>query len=268
MKKLAFSIAVAAGLASLLSFTLYRQRLEEELAGGTPTPVLVATRDVAIGETLSENMLGVRELPAGYLEERHILSADADKVLGVRVTSGLKANESVLWTDLAASGFERRDLSGLVQNGMRAITISVGRGSTLGGLLRPGDRIDLLMTAQKAREGAATVPLLQNLLVLAVGRDTGTSLQSKNPVTTWQAPQITLSVTAAQAQAITHARAAGLLTVSLRNPDDIVVLEDMPATTDRDLHEDLAELQKRRPFGLSLRLQEAAEPDQEIEHVR
>ena len=85
-------------------------------------------------------MIGIRDLPAAYVEERHIRAADLQRIIGVRVSMGVKANESLLWTDLATTAQQRRDLSGLVRNGMRAVTIRAPASSAFGGLLRPGVR--------------------------------------------------------------------------------------------------------------------------------
>jgi pilus assembly protein CpaB len=216
-----------------------------------------------MGEILTEEMIAIREIPADFVEARHILASEAGKAIGVRVSMGLRANDSITWTDLAGTGIERRDLSGLVPSGMRALTIAVERGSTLGGLLRPGDRIDLLLTAAQDTQEEKTVPLLQNLLVIAVGNDLGGPGQPG----AMKSRDITLSVTATQAQAITQARSLGPLTVVLRNPDDIVVVKDMPATSSRDLHQSLAGLQKQRGL-LDLLGEDKKKSHKEIEHVR
>src|SRR5205823_4569768 len=81
----------------------------------------------------------------------------------------------VLWTDLATNSDARRDLSSLVRAPMRAVTIRADATSTFGGLIRPGDRVDVLTTMARgnAEGDRLTLPLLQNVLVLAAGRDTG-----------------------------------------------------------------------------------------------
>jgi pilus assembly protein CpaB len=263
MKKLALIIAVGLGALSFGLLSLYKGRLKDRYQGGEPTPILVALQDVSMGEILTEEMVAVREIPSSYLDGRHILAAEADKAIGVRVSMGLRANEAMLWTDLAGSGFDRRDLSSLVPSGMRALTIAVGRRSTMGGLLRPGDRIDLLLTTSEGAEAGKTLPLLQNVLVVAVGSDLGERNTKKKSLS----KDITVTVNAAQAQAITHARALGALTVVLRNPDDIIVAKDIAPTTNRDIDQSLAQLQGKRDL-LDLLETPKEERGREIEHVR
>ena len=247
---IAAGIAALAGLAMLF---LYMKRFEAEASGGAPVMVLMAVTNIPLGAAITRQMVGERPLPSAYLEERHIRAADAERIYGVRVSMGVKANESVLWTDLATTSEQRRDLSALVRNGQRAITVRAGQTSSFGGMLRPGDRVDVLLTAD--RPGAAvvagvgdltmsrvTIPLLQNLLVLAVGRDTGGEqvvapgarpTGGRGP----QLNQVTLSATVAQSSIPTYAADRGELTLILRNPDDIAILDGLPETSARDILE-------------------------------
>ncbi len=236
---------VAAGVAAIIGFALlwlYMERLKDETSGGPPVAVLMATMDVPLGGILTQEMIGTRNLPSGYVEERHIRAADAERIIGVRVSMGVKANESLLWTDLATTAQQRRDLSGLVGDGMRAVTIRADAASAFGGLLRPGDRVDslLTMTREDNRE-KVTIPLLQNILVLAVGADVGaTTSRRQAQRRTYQ--QVTMSETVDQAQHLTFSGSIGDLTLILRNPDDITILEELPETTIRDV----IEIERRR----------------------
>ena len=96
--------------------------------GASPTlavnlPTVVAAADIPLGTVLTDRMLGVRYMPEAYVEFRHIRARDASRIIGVRMSMEVKANESILWSDLATTTGERRDLSSLVRSGMRAITI-------------------------------------------------------------------------------------------------------------------------------------------------
>jgi pilus assembly protein CpaB len=233
------ALVIALGLAVLggVCLLLYMRRFEAETSGGPKVPVLIATRDIPIGVALQRGMLGVRQLPQAYVEQRHILLGDTDTVIGARMSMAVHANEAILWSDLASMQSERRDLSGLIEPGMRAMIFNArgggGGGGMFGGLLRPGDRVDILHTPNRAGAGPLTITLLQNVVVLAIGSDTGggelTSARGSRVVT--------VSVTPEQAQLIVHASSEGPLDVVLRNPDDIVVLKDLPEVGDADIRE-------------------------------
>jgi pilus assembly protein CpaB len=240
---------------------LYKSRFEEEASGGPPVQVLFATRDIPLGAALTEDMIAVHSLPQNYVEDRHIPASETQRILGVRVTSGVKASESLLWTDLATTSEQRRDLSALVRTGMRAITIRADVSASFGGLLRAGDRVDVLLTAERQTRDHVTIPLLQNLLVLASGRDTGGTPrpgEQRAGYSSGQVNQVTLSVTLEQAAVLALAQEQGRLTLVLRNPDDIAVVENAPETTTADIIEPerRAVIQRRQPQTEEPRLPE------------
>lgn len=135
----------------------------------------------------------------------------------------------------------------------------------MGGLLRPGDRIDLLMRATRNDE-PVVMPLLQNVLVLAVGADMGGVGDSLLDVV-MSATDLTLGVTVRQAEALALAQGEGSLIASLRNPNDILVDRDRPVTTLTDilLEESRAGLQERRHAPTPSKSEAT---NKEIEHVR
>lgn len=244
MNRTALLASVVVALVGVALFGLYMKRFEDEVRGGEPIPVLIATQDLPLGEPLTRAVLGVRELPQKYVEERHIRAGDLTRILGVRVSTGLRANQSIMWTDLATTSQERRDLSALLREGMRALTVRTGSTSAFGGLLRPGDRVDVLFTG--VRPGGTekvTVPLLQNVLVLAVGGDTGGPDQ-RDQAEGRRGRDVSVAVTVEQAAMLTHAEDRGDLQLVLRNPDDVAILEGLPETTATDLLE--AERRARR----------------------
>jgi pilus assembly protein CpaB len=77
--------------------------------------------------------------------------------------------------------------------------------------------------------------------VLASGRDTGapqrpgdrSSVNNSGSTVS----QVTISVTLEQAEVLALAQEQGRLTLVLRNPDDIAVIENLPETTSADIVE-------------------------------
>jgi pilus assembly protein CpaB len=226
-KALVISLVLALGGVALAH--VYLRRLEQEVSGGPLVPVLTAAVDLKPGSMLQQPKLVVRPIPQAYVGERNILERDAAQVVGVRLSAGVQAGEPILWSDVATLAAPGRDLSSSVQEGKRALALS-GNDVTFDGLLRPGDRVDVLFTRASGDE---TSTLLQNLLVLAVGgrvdasdeRVSGRSLRGS----------VSLAVSSEQGQLLTQAEQQGRLTLVLRNPDDIAIVEGLPKTERGDL---------------------------------
>ncbi len=249
MNRTALIAGFAVAIVGIGLFALYMQRFENEATGGEPVEVLMLMSDLQIGEPLTAQHLAKRDLPQAYLEDRHVLASDQERVLGIRVSNSLRVNQSLLWTDLATTSSERRDLSTLLREGMRAMTVRTGQTSAFGGLLRAGDRVDVLLTATRPGTEAerVTIPLLQNVLVLAVGADTGgpynrDGLEAK--AAERRGRDVSLAVTLDQATMLSHARDRGVIQLVLRNPDDVGIIDGVPETTDTDLIE--AEVRRTR----------------------
>jgi len=189
-------------------------RVTEDAWGGPPAQVVVMTEDLSAGAYLYERHLAVGERPERYVESRHIPRSRMDAVVGLRTGLPVKAGEPLLWTDIAGMQSAPRQLSSLVPEGMRAVAIHVRKGD-LSGLIRPGDRVDVLR-AGGGRVGASTV--LENMLVLAIGTDTGGPGGRRG-----YAGQITLNATPAQAEVLTAAEFSGGLRITVRNPSDAVL---------------------------------------------
>jgi pilus assembly protein CpaB len=257
MKKVGLIASLVAALGSGGLAHLYFMRLEAEVSGGPRIPVLVAAVDVPVGTALNESALVVRDIPQAYVEGRQVRASEVKKVLGARVPAGLKANETLLWTDISSFSERTRVLSGLIESGKRAVTVD-GRTASFDGLLRPGDRVDVLFTTgDKDDPREATTTLLQNLLVLSVGGSI--ARPDEDSKGSGRGTSVSLSATMEQAQILTLSAQHGRLTLTLRNPDDIQLVEDVPRTTANDI-----DLRSARPESS----RDVTGQKERIEHVR
>ncbi len=213
-----FGIVGVAGTQGFIAEQLEaeRTRLQGEHA---PVRVLVAGADLQPGTRIDAGSLAVRELPARYVSASAIGEADYDQVEGQVLRVAMRAGEPVLATaiDAPEPGFSDR-----VRPGIRAMTILVDEVNSVSGMLRPGDRIDLVFSAQApgatANAGEITTPLMQDLRVLATGKEASDT--SFRRTTNGAFTAITVEVSPDQAQKLVLAQRSGRLTALLRNPDD------------------------------------------------
>ncbi len=239
--RIALLVASVVAAVGALLLVLYLRRFEEEASGGAPVKVLMAVKALEPGQLLTEDSVAVRAIPVAYVESRAVRESDRAKVVGLRIATPVQANQSLFWTDLAIATDDRRDLSSLVQPGMRAVTIRAANDDKSFALIRPGDRVDVVATlAPVTPNGEKTsVVLLQNVLVLAVGLETGTEVPTAGARTAGDSRQqvMSLSLNLQEAQLVSLALDRGRLTVALRNPGDLRVTEGMNDLTSSALVE-------------------------------
>jgi len=221
MNRTALLVALVVAFAGAGLLYFYKEKFEENAVGGAPVAVLMAVKEIPPGTAITEEHLGVRYLPEAYVEARHIKVTDRENVVGVRTAYQIKPNETIQWTDLATGSSQATKLSSLVRVGMRASTVTVD-GVTNSNLLVPGDRIDLSMTIMEPEKGGpVSQPFMQNVLVVAVGAHFGGDGVASD------ARLLTVTVSPEAAQRLMLAPTQGKLTATLRNPDDVRILDNL-----------------------------------------
>jgi len=217
---------VIASLGAVLLF-IYVKRFEQEASGGAPVKLVVALRPIEQGAVLTEEMLATRAVPQAYVEARAVRDEERPRIVGLRMATTLQANQTLMWTDLAIATDDRRDLSSLVQPGMRAVSVRAANDDKSFALIRPGDRVDVIATMPQANDQRSSVVLLQNILVLAVGLDTGLEAIGQRSTTDAREHVLTLSLNVPEAQLLALAVEKGRISVALRNPSDVRVTEGL-----------------------------------------
>jgi pilus assembly protein CpaB len=117
------------------------------------------------------------------------------------VLSPIEPNEPVLSWKITGPG-ERATLSAVVDEGMRAMSISISDVHGVTGFVLPGDRVDFMLT----RDGYTDI-LLQNIRILAIDQ------RADQPTSGRTA---TVEVNTIDAQKLTLAQTAGTLSLALR----------------------------------------------------
>lgn len=230
MDRRAWIVSLLSAALGIALLRVYLHRFEQEATGGPKTRALVLTRDVAAGAVLERDALGEREFPRAYLESRHVRARALDHVVGGKLAVAGRAGEALLWTDLAGVRGAPRALSTLVPEGMRAVVLAPAQAG-LDELLAPGDRVDVLLAAERAGGAAREAELVaENLLVLAVGGDLG-GAEGRSGARRGRG--VALAATVEQSRRLSMAERAGALRLVVRNPDDLTLAPG----ADRAAHE-------------------------------
>jgi len=235
-----------AGIAGVVLLVLYMRRFEEDASGGRRIALLVAASPIDRGKLLTPDMLGTREVPQAYVDDRAIRASDRDKIVGLRATNTIPVAQTIIWPDVVAMTDDQRDLSSLVQPGNRAMPIRVTIDDEIP-LIHPGDFVDVIAVMNDNKD---TSVLLQRVLVLATG--TRTAVDRTTDKRPERATTLTLSVSLQEGQLLALAMEKARLTVAIRNPDDQRVAEtppDLAASSLGDAQRRLAPTRRRVTQG-------------------
>ncbi|MGE5787789.1 MAG: Flp pilus assembly protein CpaB [Myxococcales bacterium] len=235
MNRRALAIALFLAACTTALLVVYLRRFEQTMSGGERVDLLTLVKPVERGAVITDEMLATRSVPLAYVEDRAVKAVEKAKVLGLQATTALTPPQTLLWTDLAITT-EERDLSSLVQPGKRGVTVHAAGADDAPGnaLIRPGDYVDLIITSLDSKDprDQSSMVLLQRILVLAVGQETGaapTSVDVRGGGNPMRAERVlTLSLSLAETQLLSLAVEKGRLSVAVRNTSDPAVQSDAP----------------------------------------
>lgn len=160
-------------------------------------------------------------------------------IVGLRTFGLLKAGVPLRWSYFENSDINPRSLSARIperrgEATYRAISVSVGGAASVSGMIRPGDKVDVIGTlvfpndeGRVHRGDPVTLTLLQNVDVLATGGDATTARARGLGVTDPRERDtgyslVTLVVTPREAEMLAFVeQAKGRITLTLRGRDDL-----------------------------------------------
>jgi pilus assembly protein CpaB len=191
-----------------------------------PREVLVAARNLEAGRPLSVADLARRAVPSAFVPGGAFEPERLQDLVGKPLLLPLPAGDAVVESQLA--GDNETALAARLREGARAVTVPVDEVSSQAGLVRPGDRVDLMLAEEIAEGNERCVrvrPLLEALSVLATGQVQGDSTRGaeallRRGIDTSNYSTITLDVTPEQAQQLALALRMGELIPLLRGDSD------------------------------------------------
>ncbi|MFA7506370.1 MAG: Flp pilus assembly protein CpaB [Burkholderiaceae bacterium] len=216
---LGFGLLGASAARSYIAGELDAARQRADMSGQL-IEVVVAKRNLVPGARIDAESMAVRRVAASYLPAGAVTPAEFPAFEGENLGLGMGAGEPLFAAAVAVR--ERAGLSSRIPPGTRAMTVVVDEVNSVSGMLRPGDRIDLMFSVRPRPDaglpvGEVATPLMSNLLVLA----TGTRTQIEPPSDAMgRFGAITVEVTPEQAQRLILAQRSGRITALLRHPDD------------------------------------------------
>lgn len=156
----------------------------------------------------------------------------------------VSAGELITLPKVGAGGIE--GLPATIQMGKRAVTVPINDASGVAGLIPPRAHVDVLFTRPGSASEAVTSTILEDVVVLAMGRVTEVSntppsapgsAAAQAAASRPSAQSATLLVTPEQARRIELAKNLGKISLSLRNPLDTAATpeDEANATTPEEI---------------------------------
>ncbi|MGN0877154.1 MAG: Flp pilus assembly protein CpaB [Kiritimatiellia bacterium] len=266
-RKIVLIASLVAGLLAALLTSVYISgkeeyllRLKKKLAEeNKKSPAVCFSRDISAGSEITMDDLCVTN---AY--ERHgidiVRPGEESQIVGKRVVGHFDSGMPVRWTYVDGGRLESGRLSDRIQSdrkgSYRAMSISVTGSSSVSGLIRKGDFVDVIGTfdfpddAGKIKRGdPVTCTVLQRVEVLATGNDRPETrslgvAQSARP---GGYSLVTLLVTPREAEILAFAEhIKGRLMLTLRNRGDLYAEPDLPVISFEEIRQELTTLNEAR----------------------
>ena len=223
-------VAVILGLLAAGSAYVLLQKQKEKLRVKA-IPVLVAAREISAGATIDYDMLAFKLMPVNFIQPGVLRSRES--AVGKTALATIMAGEQVLVTKLAAPG-KGLTLAAKTPSGKRAFTIGLDAASAVGGMIMPGDYVDVLAIFPNTNP-PLTLTLFQDVLILAVGQEMvpteeGRARRGTEAVTAARRETITLALTPQEVQIFTVAMEQGKIRLTLRprrEPSEVLPAVDL-----------------------------------------
>jgi len=209
---------VVALIASILVYGRLERRSHVQVRAAETQDAVVAAVDLPWGAVIGKGMLKVepflkKSLPAGAF-------TDMASVEGRTLVSSMKTGELVLESRLAPTTLQGGGVAAIITPKKRAMAVRVDKVVGVSGFVRPGHRVDVLVTLSPTSDATrkpVTKIVLENVLVLAAGGDLDKGGKADKPA---QVDVITLEVTPEEGEKLALASTEGKLQLALRNAAD------------------------------------------------
>jgi len=208
---------VVALITSVVTYNWLQAKKEVRVVKSVETvPVAVASVDLYGGAVINKEMVKLRTFMSGSLAEGSFFSR-LEALEGRVVLSPVRTGEPVLLSRLAPENLAEGGVPAVIKDRKRAMSVKVDQIIGVSGFIKPGDRVDVLVTLVNPENGAPTTKIvLENMLVLATGAQVakeGTGPASPVGV-------ITLEVTPEEAEKVALATSQGRIQLALRSYKD------------------------------------------------
>lgn len=217
--KLIFLISLILGLVTAYLIYDFLSETEQAAANIQYGEVVVAAVDILEQTQINNDMIQVNKVPVEYIHPQAI--RDRNEISGRITTSTISAGEQLLNTKLAEPGAPTFGLAYAIPHGKRALTIAVNNISGISGLIKPGDKVDVMSIMELPDPAGGTDSFaffaLQEIQVLALDATMDDRSRTNAPL---EYSSVTVAATPEEAEKLLLASERGSIRLALRSPVD------------------------------------------------
>lgn len=224
--------------------------------------VLCFARDVPSGTVISKSDLGLKTAPASGLRGQALTMDSLDVVLGRKLLNGHKTGELLFWADIEGGNPMSGGLAADIRKKMRAVSVNCTGAAAVSGMVKPNDHVDVIASFSFPKLGAdgrtmiqeiVTCTILQNVLVLATGKETAkSSLVRSDAFGAGSYSTVTLEVSPREAEMLVFAeQIKGRISLALRNRNDTYYEKELPQVDFAKIREEIELLNQKRQSELN-----------------
>jgi pilus assembly protein CpaB len=197
--------------------------------------VVVVNKAIPSGAALTRADIGSLKVVEASVKGHVVKIEDYLAIIGKKTVRPLEENAPVFWSDIEGGEPGLRGLANDIKTRMRAISINVSGAASVSGMVKPNDHVDVLGTfsfPSKTVQGEmelVTLTILQDVLVLATGRETAKTQLLTDARSQSSYNMVTLEVTPREAEMLVFAeQIKGRISLALRNPEDVYFEKTLP----------------------------------------
>lgn len=238
--KLILALSIVSGILAmfLMQYYLnaYKRRINQQYQ---MVSVIAAAENLPVGTVLTRDKLGTKDVSKFSVSARNLMFDQANLIVGRKLRNTLVRGTPLLWSDIVGDESKGGNLAAMINEGERAVSIPVDMVSSVTGHVEPNDHVDILgtFTFPSAKGDpqldTVTLTILQNVTVLATGKDTARSLMEGALALGGSARRpanystVTLLVTPKEAEMLVFALQKGRLSLTLRSAGDVTSARDL-----------------------------------------
>ncbi len=244
MSKMRIILFVLAGIAALAAGLMARnfasQRPSKEVVVENTvkkTEVLVAAKDLGLGEKLTDGALAWKSWPLESVQDGMITKEAQpealEKMAQGRARLPIYSGELIIEKKIIQAG-DKGFLASILPKGMRAISVAISERSSAGGFILPNDRVDVILTKKTSAEGGQQLvnseTVLTNVRVLAINQNYGKQEEgAADTIAVAEGKTATLELNARQVEVMAQVESMGELSLALRSiaENDGVSMEEI-----------------------------------------